>query len=250
MTTSVLPECTVRLKRPHPRQAAFLRAPCKRKVVRAGRRSGKTTGLAIGAVEAFLQGRRILYAVPTTEQINRFWKEVTTALHEPIRAGLFKKNETEHTIELPWTEQRIKAKTAWNADTLRGDYADLLILDEWQLMNEDAWGVVGAPMMLDHDGDAMFCYTPPSFRSASVTKAHDPRHAAKLYASAAQDTTGRWQAWSFTSHDNPHLSRQALGDITGDMTALAYRQEIMAEDVDDNPYALFKRAMLVYKDLR
>lgn len=242
--------CTVRLKRPHAAQQRFLSSAAPRRVIRAGRRSGKTTGLAIMAVQEFLQGERVLYAVPILEQIQRFWTEVCRFLAEPIDAGIYKKNETWHTIELPGTEQRIRAKTAFNADTLRGDYASRLILDEYQLMNEDAWGVVGAPMMLDRQGStATFCYTPPSFRSASVTKAHDPRHAAKLYASAAHDPTGRWQAWSFTSHDNPYLSRQALDDITGDMTHLAYRQEILAEDLDDNPYALFTRAMLVYKPL-
>ena len=41
-------------------------------------------------------------------------------------------------VELAHTKQRIRAKTAWNADTLRGDYADVLILDEFQLMSEAA----------------------------------------------------------------------------------------------------------------
>lgn len=239
-----------RLRTLHPKQALFVQSPVKRKVVRAGRRGGKTVGVATLAVREFLSGKRILYAVPTQEQIDRFWYEVKQALAPALDSGALYKNETRHVIEVPRTENRIRAKTAWNADTLRGDYADILILDEYQLVNEDAWGVVGAPMLLDTNGDCTFVYTPPSFRSASVTKAHDPRHAAKLYASAQEDTTGRWQAFTFTSHDNPHLSRQALDDITGDMTALAYRQEIMAEDVDDNPFALWKRAMLVYKDLR
>ena len=39
---------------------------------------------------------------------------------------------------------------------LRGDYADELILDEFQLMNEDIWDAVGAPMLLDNNGDASF----------------------------------------------------------------------------------------------
>jgi hypothetical protein len=100
-------------------------------------------------VEAFLRGKRVLYAAPVADQINRWWHEVTLALQEPVAAGVYKQNITEHTIELPMTEQRLKGKTAFNADTLRGDYCDLLLLDEYQLMNEDAWGVVGAPMMLD-----------------------------------------------------------------------------------------------------
>jgi hypothetical protein len=190
-----------------------------------------------------LAGERVLYAVPTADQFLRFWQEVTTALAEPIVAGVFKKNETLHLIERPGTEQRIRAKTAYNADTLRGDYATRLILDEWQLMNEDSWLVVGAPMMLDRpDSVAIFCYTPPSLRSAGVSKAHDPRHAAKLFEAAAADTTGRWATFHFSSHANPHISTQALAEITADMSRLAYLQEIEAEDSLDTPGALWTQA--------
>lgn len=234
----------VQLPQPHPKQLEFLHSPAKRKVVRAGRRGGKTVGMSIKAVEEFLRGRRVLYAAPTADQINTFWRHVRDALQPCVDAGLYYKNETEKIIELRGTEQRIKAKTAWNADTLRGDYADLLILDEWQLMNEDAWGVVGAPMLLDNNGDAVFIYTPPSARTAGVSKAQDKRHAAKLFKAAQTDETGRWAAFTFSSHDNPHLSTEALTEITGDMSNLAYRQEIMAEDIDEVPGALWTRATI------
>jgi hypothetical protein len=181
----------------------------------------------------------VLYAAPTQEQIDRFWEEVKRALFESIDSGLLYKNETRHIIEVAGTEQRIRAKTAWDADSLRGDYADLLILDEWQLMNEEAWGRVGAPMLLDNDGDAVFIYTPPSLHSRSRTKARDTRHAAKMYKRAEEDKTGRWEAFHFTSHDNPYINMDALDEITGDMTALAYQQEIMADDLDSDPRALW-----------
>lgn len=234
----------IRLNEPHARQAEFIDSTAKRKVVRAGRRGGKTEGMAILASEKFIEGKRVLYATPTSDQLGRFWSSVTNAFQEPIEAGILRKNETEHVIELPGTEQRIRAKTAWNADTLRGDYADLLILDEYQLMNEDTWGVVGAPMLLDNNGDAVFIYTPPSLHSRSVSKANDPQHAAKMFKRAREDTTGRWATFNFTSHDNPHISEEALAEITGDMTALAYRMEILAEDIDEAPGALWTRGII------
>lgn len=241
MSALAVAEYTIRLPRPHACQAAFVDSTAKRNVVRAGRRGGKTVGVAIRAVKRFLAGRRVLYAAPTQEQIDRFWVSVTRALQEPIDAGVFYKNETRHIVEAPGTEQRIRAKTAWNADTLRGDYADDLILDEWQLMNEDAWGVVGAPMLLDNNGDATFIYTPPSLHNRNTTKASDPQHAAKLYKRAQADETGRWATFHFTSYDNPHISREAIDELAGDMTHLAYRMEIKAEDVDEAPGALWTR---------
>ncbi len=231
----------VHLPEPHEKQQNFIYSKAKRKIIRAGRRGGKTVGVAIIAVLAFLAFKRVLYSAPTIEQVGRFWATVNAALFDPIKAGVFHKNESEHFIEVVGTEQRIKAKTAWNANTLRGDYADLLILDEWQLMDEDAWELVGAPMLLDNNGDAVFIYTPPSLHSRSVSKAKDPQHAAKMFSKALADRSGRWEAFHFRSMDNPHINTQALADITQDMTSLAYRMEILAQDVDEAPGALWTR---------
>jgi len=234
----------IKLPFPHRKQAEFIDSAAKRKIIRAGRRGGKTVGAAISDVKSFLAGHRVLYAAPTQDQVERYWVEVCRALAEPIEARVFKKNETLHLIEVQGTEQRIRAKTAWNADTLRGDYADKLTLDEFQLMNEDTWAIVGAPMLLDNNGDAAFIYTPPSLHSRSTSKATDPRHAAKLYSKAQADTSGRWAAFYFTSHDNPYISRAALSEISQDMTHLAIRQEIMAEDIDEAAGALWTREII------
>lgn len=229
------------LPRPHEKQMEFINSPAKRKVIRAGRRGGKTVGVSIYAVQKFLEGHRVLYAAPTQEQMDRFWVSVSRALEEATDAGVFYKNETRHIIELARTEQRIRAKTAWDANTLRGDFADCLILDEYQLMNEEVWSLVGAPMLLDNNGDAIFVYTPPSLHSRSRSKASDPQNAAKTFKKAQEDKTGRWQAFHFTSFANPHISRIALDELSEDMTATAYRMEIMAEDIDEVPGALWKR---------
>ncbi len=237
-------DVVVRLPRPHPQQARFIESLAKRKIIRAGRRSGKTWGMAILAVQAFLTGKRVLYAAPTQDQVGTFWHRVMTALGGAIEAGVYRKNETLHLVELPPTAQRIRAKTAWNADSLRGDYADLLILDEWQLMCEDAWELVGAPMLLDNDGDAIFVYTPPSLRTAGTTKAHDPQHASKLFKKHEADPSGRWATFHFTSHDNPTIPRDALAEITNDMSQAAYRMEILAEELNEAPGALWKRGQI------
>ncbi len=254
--TSVYDGLEVRLPEPHQYQADFINSSAKRKIIRAGRRSGKTVGAAILAVLEFTKGKRVLYAAPTSDQLERFWIEVTRALSQIIgvievkqggrkaRVQALYKNETLHIIERSGTENRIRAKTAWNADTLRGDYADVLILDEYQLMNEDTWEVVGAPMLLDNNGDAVFIYTPPSLHSVGTSKAKDPRHAAKMFKKAQGDKLGRWQAFHFTSRENPHINKDALEEITQDMTRLAYQQEILAEDIEEVPGALWSMGII------
>jgi hypothetical protein len=241
MATMAAKELTIRLPRPHGRQIAFRNSKAKRKVVCAGRRGGKTTGMAILAVEAMLAGRRILEAAPIADQTDSFWQACCQALAEPIAAGLVKKNETNRILELTGVPvalnappnpnlleklqvevvprlPRIRCKTAHDADSLRGDYADILILDEFSLMDKSAWEEVGAPMLLDNNGDAVFIFTPQSLN-----------HAHTLYQRAVSDTSGRWEAFHFTSLENPYLSREALAEITQDMTESAYKQEILAE---------------------
>jgi hypothetical protein len=237
-------QCRIELPMPTPKQQGFISSPAKRKMIRAGRRGGKTVGVGILGVEEFLKGKRVLYAAPTAEQISRFWVTVNKALYWPIKKNVLYKNEAEHYIEVKGTENRIKAKTAWNADTLRGDYADVLILDEFQLMHEESWALVGAPMMLDTNGDAVFIYTPPSLRSKQKSNAKDSQHASKLFKriELLQKTNPkRYQAFHFTSMDNPHLSKEALSEITSDMSSTAYRMEILADDIDEAPGALWKR---------
>lgn len=262
-------------------QAEFICSRAKRKIICAGRQSGKTTAAAIITVHSFLEGRRILYAAPTSNQLDNWWSEVEQALAEPIEYGMYVKNKTRHQIDLRGTRQRIRGKTAWDAQTIRGDNADLLILDEWQMMNENAWQTVCSPMLMINNGDAIFIYTPPSAASISSvgTKAQDIRHASKMFKTAETEQhahekriatgvcdtcgalvdarpdvpcecpqcgfiTGRWTALRFTSHANPYLSMQGIAEISRDMTSLAYRQEIMAEDIDEVPGALWTRAMI------
>lgn len=237
-------EYTATLRRPHPIQKQIRDSSAKRKIIRAGRRGGKTVIAATICVDKFLQGYRPLYAAPSSDQLDTWWYEVKRALTEPIVAGVYKKNETEHTIERVGTKNRMKGKTAWDANMLRGDYADYLVLDEFQLMNEAAWEIVGAPMLLDNNGDAMFIYTPFSLHSKSITKARDPLYAAKLFKKAEEDNSGRWGAFHFKSHDNPHISTEALNEIASDMSTLSYRQEILAEDIDEAPGALWTRDLI------
>ena len=233
--------------RKHKIQQEIIKCPAKRIIIRAGRRGGKTVGVANRALIRFLEGRRVLYAAPTAEQVGSFWSTVTRILAEPIRQKVFIKNETEKYIELPGTEQRIKVKTAWNADALRGDYADDLILDEFQLMNEDIWDAVGAPMLLDNNGDALLIFTPPSLHSRSVSKAHDRQHAAKLFRlfqNYEKTDPARYRTFHFSSHENPYISKEALNEISRDMTSLSIRMEIQAEDIDEAPGALWTRKII------
>jgi hypothetical protein len=208
---------TLHLPPPYPLQREILAHPAKRKVICAGRRAGKTTLAALVAVCKMLERRRVLLASTSQAQADVFWRYSKKWCAEAIAAGVITKNESNRTLELAGGAGRVRVKTARNADELRGDFADFLVLDECAMLEPAAWYEVGAPMLLDTDGDAWFISTPKR-RNWFFELFH-----------RGQQEGERWHSWNFASTENPHLSAAALAEITSDMTEEAYRQEILAE---------------------
>lgn len=220
----------INLPSPHENQRLILSSDAKRKVICAGRRAGKTELVAsLKAVPHFLAGGRVLYGAPVISQTEMFWETINRRLYPLIKAGFIYRNKTEKYLEwMTGRDGRIRAKTAYDADTWRGDWGDLLIYDEFAYMNADAWHVVGVPMLLDNDGEAWFISTP-----------NRKNHFHSLYIRGIDDQDSRWQSFQFTSYDNPHLSKIALDEIVFDMTEAMVHQEIEAKFLE-NEGAVFR----------
>ena len=225
---------------PHLAQRDLVYTQTRYTICRAGRRSGKTVGLSILAVLAMCQGQRVLYVAPDISQTDYFWREVTRAF---ASMGDFAKiNQSRRIILLP-TGGSLRARSTWIADNLRGDYADLLLMDEWQLMPPEVWSEICAPMLVDTGGAAVFCYTPPSLRSRRRTT--NPRNASQMFRAAQSDPD--WTALHFSSHQNPHIDSGAIESLSAVMSATAIRQEIMAEDIEEAEGALWTRQQIRYQ---
>ncbi len=222
----------VTLPKPHTMQDEILRKPAKRHVICAGRRGGKTTLLASYSVDNFLKGKRIVYGAPINKQTKRYWSLIKKYLNPLIQSGHIYKNETERLIK--WAHHAddegpmISAQTAWDADTWRGDWGEILIYDEYAYMKPAVWDEVGVPMLLDNDGEAWFISTP-----------NRKNHFHAAYVRGLDPGDSRWVAHHFTSYDNPHLSGEALDEIVLDMTESMIKQEILAEFLD-NEGAVFR----------
>jgi len=207
----------LRLPPPHARQREIEECTAKRIVIRAGRRGGKTTLAARVAIKLAGAGRRVLYTTPIADQTDAFWQKCNDWLAMAVAARLINKNETRRLLDFRHGEGRIAARTAFKPDHLRGDYGDLIIFDEFAYQDPAVWEKVGAPMLLDNDGDAWFMGTP-----------NRRNHFYTLNLKAEANEDGRWAAFSFPSTDNPFLSAEALAELSKDMTDEDYQQEILA----------------------
>ena len=216
----MIKQLALRLPLPTTKQAEIEQSTAKRKVIVCGRRFGKTTLYAKVACETLIKGKRVFEYAPVAKQTSAFWRKCKHYLRPLIDAGYIYKNETDRILQLK--DGFIQAQTAYDATTMRGDWCNLLLLDEFSYMREDAWSEAGAPMLLDADGDAWFAFTP-----------NRRNHAFGLYAKAIGDMTGEYAAFHATSYDNPYLSEPALARLTADMTEDMIKQEIMAEFLEN-----------------
>lgn len=238
------------IPRPHARQSRLVWSKAKRILGCIGRRGGKTEGAEIRSarqIAAAIEGGyewRILYATPSSDQLTHYWEGVSSIYEPLIDAGVMYRNRSRH--ELRIGDITLRAKTAWHADMLRGDSADDLILDEYQLMSEDMFDKVGAPMLADRNGSALLLFTPPApGQRNAASKAADKMHAVRRWINAADDD--RWERHHWTSHDNPHISQTAVAALAADMLEDSYRMEILAEPLLVASGALWVREYFQHK---
>ena len=237
----------IRLKRPFKLQQRILDCVAKEICVMIGRRGSKTTTAALKAIDVFLKGGRVKYVAPTADQTDRFWAELTQQLMPAIRAGHFRMRESQpRQIWIPGTNNAIVCHTSYQPNNLRGDYCDLLIIDEAQSQNEAIWESVGMPMMADTDGTIMWICTPPNIFDRTPSYAKDPLKIKRLFERSQVDPYMAY--FHGTSYDNPHLSHDRLERMKSAMPALHYRIEMLAEVIDEDPAALWSRKIIKHAE--
>jgi hypothetical protein len=234
----------------HQKQKEIVQSPSRFKIVRAGRKGGKTLleveTLCFKATASisklnirksvFTTGRKVLYIAPTQEQArNIVWEALKRRL-----AGVGKSNEQRLQMQVPNEDgdtTTIYVGGYENRENYRG-LTDVIHItfDEVDTLREFfiAWKEIFRPMFLDTGGTADFVGTPkkenPNLKrlekEAEISESHETFH--------------------FTSRDNPFLPTEELdameAEYAGDRTS--YRQEVLAEYVD-NAGALFKYDSLV-----
>jgi len=221
----------------HEKQREIIANKARFKVIRAGRKGGKTTmeveDMSFAAVSG--KDRNIFYIAPTQIQARDI-------VWETFKRKLFKIadfNEQRLEIKVPTQEggYSIIKLSGWeNRENFRGKSAYKLVFDEVDTMVEFflGWQDIFRPTLLDTGGEATFIGTP---------KKENP-NLRRLEKAALTDTT--FATFHFTSLDNPYLSQVELESIKNEYkdNPESYRQEILAEHID-NSGALFKYEALV-----
>lgn len=205
--------------KPHPGQRAFHADPSRFRVMTCGRRWGKTKAACAEAIRRAVEVTKavVWWIAPTYSMANIGWRQI----HELLPTTLTKQvNISERYIELP-NLSRIWVKSADNPDSLRGEGLDLAILDEAAFIKEDAWTAAIRPALADKQGRAVFISTPLG------------RNWFWRIFLQGQGEDAEWKSWTFQTADNPYIPGTEVDAAKRDMPERIFRQEFMAEFVED-----------------
>jgi len=219
----------------HEKQKEIVRSKARFKIVRAGRRGGKTKleveDMSFTAVSK--ADSPVFYIAPTQIQARAIiWEELKSKL-----AGVGEANESRLEMTVPTVDggKSVITVAGWeNRENFRGRKAKKIYFDEVDTMKDFFIGFqeIFRPALTDMKGEAMFSGTPkkenPNLRRLEKIAETDPDYA----------------AFQFTTWDNPHIDRSELHKAQAELDQDTYRQEYLAEYVD-NAGALFKYDSLV-----
>jgi hypothetical protein len=214
---------------PHTKQREIIISPARFKVIRAGRRSGKTT-LQIEEMvfEATSHDNQSVFYVSPTQSQSRsiIWEALKSRL-----AGLAEFNEQRLEARVLTQEggtSLIKVLGFEGRENLRGLKAHIIVFDELDTMIDffTAWQEIFRPMLTDTRGKATFIGTPKK-ENPNLKRLEKIAETDKDYA-----------VFHFPTHDNPHIPRDELEKAKQEVDHDTWRQEYLAEYVE-NTGALF-----------
>jgi hypothetical protein len=219
----------------HLKQAEIAKNKTRFKVVRAGRRSGKTVleveDMSFTAVSH--NDSPIFYIAPTQIQARDIiWEMLKKRLYDIAEV-----NESRLEMVVPTVDngKSIIKVAGWeNRENFRGKKAKKIYFDEVDTMQNFflGWQEIFRPALTDLEGGAMFTGTP---------KKENPnlRRLEKI-----AETDKDYAAFHFTTKDNPFISNDEIEKAKKELDYDTFKQEYLAEYID-NAGALFKYDALI-----
>ena len=218
----------------HPAQLEIFNSPARFKVVSAGRRFGKSRLAAWILIIKALQSesKDVFYIGPTFQQA----KDIMWSMLKELLDGTELIEQThENTATMTLVNgRRISLKGSDRPDTLRGIGLSYVVLDEYASMKVEVWEQIIRPTLADVKGGALFIGTPAG-----------KNHFYDIWQEAKDEKKEDWEAFQYTSIDNPILDPEEIKTARDTMSTQAFRQEFEASFVSFTG-GIFKQEWIKY----
>jgi len=197
----------------HPAQLQIFHSKKRFKIVAAGRRFGKSYLsawlLLIQAIQS--ESKDVFYIAPTFQQA----KDIMWAMLKDLGRDLIAQAHENTAVLTLINGRKIYLKGSDRPETLRGVGLSYVVLDEYASMKPQVWEQIIRPTLADVKGEALFIGTPAG-----------KNHFYDLYKDAFEDDD--WDAFQFTSRDNPFLPPEEIVAASKSMSSMSFRQEFEA----------------------
>ena len=198
----------------HPAQLQIFQSNKRFKIVAAGRRFGKSYLsawlLLINAIQS--ESKDVFYIAPTFQQA----KDIMWSMLKELGRDLIVQAYENTAVLTLINGRKIYLKGSDRPETLRGVGLSYVVLDEYASMKPIVWEQIIRPTLADVKGRALFIGTPAG-----------KNHFFDLYQDAIEDEEN-WDAFQFTSVDNPFLPQEEIEAASKSMSSMSFRQEFEA----------------------
>ena len=211
----------VTLPKPHDAQRVVLDSTARFRVLKCGRRWGKSLISQSISVEYGIEKKKVAYITPTYQLGKVFFQELIKELPSKILT----KNEADLVINFI-TGGSIRFFTGERLDNMRGLKFHLAIVDEASYIAnlEDGWNNAIRPTLTDYKGKAIFLSTPKGRNF--------------FYSLFMRHGETDWEAFSFSTYDNPYIDPKEIDDAKRQLPRAVFEQEYMANPMENaaNPF--------------
>ncbi len=187
-------------------------------VLACGRRWGKSRLGALLSLYVGLRQGRAWWVAPSYKMAGVGWRLLRQLAQQlpgvEIRQG-------DQLIHLPGGGS-VQVRSADDPQSLRGEGLDFLVLDECAFIQEIAWTEALRPALSDRQGSALFISTPKGRNWFW-----------RLWMRGQADDDPEWRSWQFATQTNPYIVPAELEAAQRSLPERVWRQEYMAEFVDD-----------------
>lgn len=202
----------------HPSQLAIFNSKARFKVVAAGRRFGKSYLACWLCVIFALRSDKadVFYVAPTFQQAKDVAWDVFKRII-PLGEGVATAYHENTGVITLVNGRKIHLKGSDRPDTLRGVGLAFCVIDEYASMKPMVWEQILRPALADHKGHMLAIGTPAG-----------RNHFYELFNYASSGVDQQWEAWHFTSYDNPFLDPVEIDAAKASMSSFAFKQEFEA----------------------
>jgi len=204
-----------------PAQLTVRNSKARFKILRAGRKFGKTTFAERIAMDHLGPPRSAVWVISPTYKQGKLisWEKFKRII--PAEAMGKKPNDTDLIITLKNGSQLFLMGSD-EPDSLRGPEPDCAILEEAAFHRDGVWSKVIRPNLMPKSAPAYFITTPNGYNWFKDLE----DEARRLIGQGDKE----WEAFHFSCYDNPHISRDEIAAARKSCdTEAIWRQEYLAE---------------------